>query len=111
MQYAPVVAVDGITWMVLPGLAFSARAEPVVGVTTPALFQVSAGIAADGLSVAQLSTFVAAFFRSALREASTPFLRWLRNTGMAMAARMPMMMMTTRSSIRVKPWSFSFMDF
>ena len=30
---------------------------------------------------------------------------------MAMAARMPMMMMTTRSSIRVKPWSFSFMDF
>ena len=44
-------------------------------------------------------------------HASTPFLRWLRKTGMAMAARMPMMMMTTRSSIRVKPWSFSFMDF
>src|SRR5437762_671162 len=37
--------------------------------------------------------------------ASQPFLRWFRNTGMAMAARMPMMMMTTRSSMRVKPSS------
>ncbi len=29
---------------------------------------------------------------------------------MAIAARMPMMIMTTRSSIRVKPWSLSSMD-
>jgi hypothetical protein len=36
-------------------------------------------------------------------------LRWLRKTGMAMAARMPMMMTTTRSSMRVKP-SSSFLD-
>src|SRR3954451_17769745 len=50
------------------------------------------------------------FFRSALACASQPFLRWFRKTGMAIAARMPMMMMTTRSSIRVKPWSFSSMD-
>src|ERR1700710_779811 len=33
--------------------------------------------------------------------------RWLRNAGMAIAARMPMMMITTMSSIRVKPFSFS----
>ena len=47
---------------------------------------------------------------SALAAESSAFLRWLRNTGIAMAARMPMMIMTTRSSIRVKPWSFSCMD-
>jgi hypothetical protein len=43
-------------------------------------------------------------------EESTARWRWLRKTGMAIAARMPMMIMTTRSSIRVKPWSFSSMD-
>ena len=48
--------------------------------------------------------------RSDFMDASTAFLRWFRKTGMAMAARMPMMMMTTRSSIRVKPWSFSSID-
>src|SRR5664280_1504193 len=42
---------------------------------------------------------------SALVDVSRPFARWLRNTGMAMAARMPMMIMTTRSSMRVKPSS------
>src|SRR5437868_784227 len=30
---------------------------------------------------------------------------WFRNSGMAIAARMPMMIMTTRSSIRVNPRS------
>src|SRR4051812_29189202 len=44
---------------------------------------------------------------SALTPASTPFWRWFRKTGMAIAARMPMMMMTTRSSMRVKPPSRS----
>src|SRR3954468_9998974 len=44
---------------------------------------------------------------SALAAESWAFLRWLRNTGIAIAARMPMMMMTTRSSMRVKPPSRS----
>src|SRR5436305_10331300 len=44
--------------------------------------------------------------KSGLMDADTAFFRWLRKTGMAIAARMPMMMMTTRSSMRVKP-SFS----
>ena len=43
-------------------------------------------------------------------EASTPFLRWLRKTGMAMAARMPMMTITMRSSMRVNPSSPLFTD-
>ena len=47
-----------------------------------------------------------AFFRADLDWATQPFSRWLRNVGMAMAARMPMMMMTTRSSMSVKPESF-----
>jgi len=64
-----------------------------------------------GLSVIQVSTWVAAFLRSDFRDASTPFLRWFRKTGMAIAAKIPMMMMTTKSSIRVKPWSLSAMDF
>src|SRR3954449_1994942 len=45
--------------------------------------------------------------RSDLMPASQPFFRWFRKTGMAIAARMPMMMMTTRSSMRVKPPSRS----
>ena len=49
----------------------------------------------------QGSTTVTAFFGSAFIEASTAFLRWLRDIGIAIAARMPMRMTTTR--IRVKP--------
>src|SRR5665648_857276 len=47
---------------------------------------------------------------SEMAEESTAFLRWFMKIGMAMAARIPMMIMTTRSSIRVKPWSFCSMD-
>ena len=46
----------------------------------------------------------------ALDRSVHAFLRWLRKTGVAMAARMPMMTITTRSSIRVNPSSPSFMD-
>src|SRR3954462_8667281 len=42
-----------------------------------------------------------------LAEASLPLSRWPRKVGRAMAARMPMIRMTTRSSIRVKPDSSS----
>src|SRR3954471_12046707 len=38
---------------------------------------------------------------------SCAFFFWFRNSGMAIAARMPMMIMTTRSSMSVKPCSFS----
>src|SRR3954468_17917507 len=48
---------------------------------------------------------MAAFFRSDSTCEAHAFWRWFRNAGMAIAARMPMMMMTTRSSIRVKPFS------
>jgi hypothetical protein len=40
---------------------------------------------------------------SSFAEASVALLFWLRNDGIATAARMPMIRMTTRSSIRVKP--------
>ncbi len=43
--------------------------------------------------------------------ASTPFCFCERKSGMAIPARMPMITTTTRSSTRVKPLSFSFMDF
>ena len=44
-----------------------------------------------------------------LTAASFALSRWLMNIGMAIAARMPMMMMTMRSSMSVKPrWRLSF---
>ena len=38
-----------------------------------------------------------------LTAASLALFLWLKNIGMAMAARMPMMMITIRSSMSVKP--------
>src|SRR4051794_21559872 len=46
---------------------------------------------------------------SAFAEVSCAFFFWFKNSGMAIAARMPMMIMTTRSSMSVKPCSFSSM--
>src|ERR1700730_617418 len=40
---------------------------------------------------------------STFADASLALLFWFRNDGIAIAARMPMIRMTTRSSIRVKP--------
>src|SRR3954452_14332232 len=40
-------------------------------------------------------------------DESWPLARWPRKAGRAIAARMPMIRMTTRSSIRVKPFSLS----
>ena len=57
------------------------------------------------LSVAQVSIASAAVTATDFASASLPLLRWFRNEGMAIAARMPMIRMTTRSSIRVKPLS------
>ena len=57
------------------------------------------------LSVAHVSTACAAVTAVDFASASLPLLRWFRNEGMAIAARMPMIRMTTRSSIRVKPFS------
>src|SRR4051794_8857089 len=42
-----------------------------------------------------------------LASESWPFARWPRNAGRAIAARIPMIRITTRSSIRVKPRSDS----
>src|SRR5215203_1186362 len=58
------------------------------------------------LSTRYASSISARLRLSLLAWASQPFVRWCRNTGIAMADRMPMMMMTTRSSIRVKPASW-----
>ena len=54
-------------------------------------------------SVAYVSAVVWAVRASSFADASVALLFWLRNDGMAIAARMPMIRMTTRSSIRVKP--------
>src|SRR5689334_15177808 len=92
----PLASVTCFNFTTLPGLALKpVSALPVpaavaVGDDTPLPTAVAAVTAVLGLSVAQDSTLVAAFLRSLLSEASTPFLRWLRKTGMAMAARMPM---------------------
>src|SRR5687768_5555601 len=48
---------------------------------------------------------VAAFFRADCDWEIQPFLRWFRNTGIAIAAKMAMIKITTRSSMRVKPLS------
>src|SRR3954463_1436253 len=58
------------------------------------------------LSVAHVSAAWAAVIATDFASASLPLLRWFRNEGMAIAARMPMIRITTRSSIRVKPFSF-----
>ena len=42
---------------------------------------------------------------SDLAEVDFALFFWLRNAGMAIAARMPMMIMTTSSSMSVKPLS------
>ena len=57
------------------------------------------------LSVAQVSNACAAVTAVDFASASLPLLRWFRNEGMAIAARMTMIRITTRSSIRVKPLS------
>jgi hypothetical protein len=57
------------------------------------------------LSVAHVSIASADVTAEDLASASLPLLRWFRNEGMAIAARMPMIRITTRSSIRVKPFS------
>jgi len=44
-------------------------------------------------------------------EALRAALRWFKNTGMAIAARIPMITTTTRSSIRVNPASRSSLFF
>jgi hypothetical protein len=59
------------------------------------------------LSVARVSAAVAAVRARDFAEASLALLFWLRNDGMAIAARMPMIRITTRSSISVKPFSSS----
>src|SRR6266550_2641002 len=55
------------------------------------------------LSVANVSAVVSAVRASSFAEESDALLFWLRNDGIAIAARMPMIRITTRSSIRVKP--------
>jgi hypothetical protein len=54
-------------------------------------------------SVARVCIMVAALRADETAAESCAFERWLRNVGMAIAARIPMMITTTRSSIRVKP--------
>jgi len=49
------------------------------------------------------SAVVSAVRASSLAEASLAFAFWPMKAGMAMAERMPMIRMTTSSSIRVKP--------
>src|SRR6476620_4684916 len=53
------------------------------------------------LSVAHVSIASAAVTVVDLASASLPLLLWFRNEGIAIAARMPMIRITTRSSIRV----------
>ena len=85
------------------------RAPPVASVV-PALLVVKTLVKSPPLSTAEDSAARPKFDRSVLVAEFQPFLRWLRNVGIAIAARIPMMIMTTRSSIRVKPCSLSAMD-
>lgn len=54
-----------------------------------------------------VSNTFAAFVRSDFTADSLAFLRWFRKTGIATDASIPMTRITTRSSMRVKPCSFS----
>src|SRR5665647_1157116 len=57
----------------------------------------------SSLSTAKLWTPIWMPWMPSLTEASLALSLWLRNMGIAIAARMPMMMITIRSSMRVKP--------
>src|SRR4029450_6705143 len=57
------------------------------------------------LSLAQVSIACDAVVTCVLASASVPFCLWFRKDGIAIAARMPMIRITTRSSIRVNPLS------
>lgn len=89
------------------GLAVGASGRDSV---TPSLVLTLSGIvvgyALPLFEVNSVSNTLAALFRSDLTAASFAVLRWLRNTGIATAARMPITRMTTSSSMRVKPASF-----
>ena len=62
------------------------------------------GVAAAVVS-GDVSAAVCAVRAISLACASFALVFWFRNDGIAIAARMPMIRMTTRSSIRVKPFS------
>jgi hypothetical protein len=63
-----------------------------------------AGIYTEGVVLANHASFaVAAFLRSELTCASNPRALYAENCGMAIAARIPMIATTTKSSISVKP--------
>ena len=57
------------------------------------------------LSVKYVSIAVWAVRTLLLASESCALARWLRKAGRAIAARMPMIRMTTRSSMSVKPFS------
>src|SRR2546427_13203054 len=58
------------------------------------------------LSTKDASSAVGALRTSASARALKPRVRYAANWGIAMAARMPMIATTTRSSIKVKPFDF-----
>jgi hypothetical protein len=63
-----------------------------------------AAIYTGGIPLAKNASFaVAAFLRSDVTCASNPRALYAENCGMAMAARIPMIATTTKSSISVKP--------
>ena len=86
--------------------ATSALATPLVLSTASLALVAKTLVKSPPLSTAADSTASARFAASVFAAEFQPFLRWLRNVGIAIAARMPMMIMTTRSSMRVKPSSF-----
>src|SRR5690349_13311391 len=109
--------VDGVPTSVAPNFAVAGesmvRPSPAGGagvawfsVGSIDVIEPSWAVAANALlSVKYVSCAVAAVRASdlALESYALPF--WLRKAGMAIAARMPMIRITTRSSIRVKPFS------
>jgi hypothetical protein len=60
------------------------------------------------LSVAQVSRALEAVTTTDFASASSPFPRWFRKEGIAIAARIPMIRMTTSSSISEKPLSLRY---
>jgi hypothetical protein len=91
-----VVAPGAAAVTVTPAVALKPGGTP--GVKLPA------GIYTEGCVLANHASFaVAAFLRSELTCASNPRALYAENCGMAMAARIPMIATTTKSSISVKP--------
>src|SRR5665213_2410071 len=89
---------------VLADVRPTVSAVPVAGVTV-IVCAAPVRVTLAGSSTKAVCRLTTIWCRSDLALVEYAFFFWLKKTGIAIAAKIPMMIMTTRSSMRVKPSS------